>query len=230
MTNREIQKSVKQFKKKFGLLDCDLSALKKATEAQGYTIVEFNHISNDKSVQVLLDSLGLSDYATHSKGFTYTDKNYRIVFIHEDLNQEERTKVLAHENGHIFLNHFSSYQTIGKDVLEEYDANEFAHYLLNNTATTNIANHIKRHTGIYIATTAFFLVSCAIAGIIFFSLGAGADDNKNTYKGEYYLTSTGNKYHKSDCIYIKNKNNTKKLTEEEYKSGNYDPCGICLPE
>lgn len=229
MTNREIQKKAKQFRKKFGLLDCDLSSIKKATEAQGYTLVEFNHISNDKSVQVLIDSLGLSEYASHSKGFTYTDQNYRIVFIHEDLNQEERTKVLAHENGHIFLNHFSSYQTIGKDVLEEYEANEFAHYLLNNTPATNISNHFKRHKALYIVALTTIIVVSAIAGIISLSVKNNSSGEKS-YKGDYYLTATGNKYHKSDCIYIKNKDNTKKLTEEQYKSGDFEACGICLPE
>ena len=118
MTNREIQKKVKQFKRKFGLLDCNYAALEKATEKQGYTIVEFNHISNNESVRTLVDSLGLQEYVSHSKGFTYADKNYRIVFIHEDLNEEEKTKVLAHENGHIYLGHFSSSQVIGKDVQE----------------------------------------------------------------------------------------------------------------
>ena len=49
MTNREIQKKVKQFKRKFGLLDCNYAALEKATTKQGYTIVEFNHVSFHKA-------------------------------------------------------------------------------------------------------------------------------------------------------------------------------------
>ena len=79
MTNREIQKKVKQFKRKFGLLDCTCSELRKATEKQGYTIVEFNHVANEDAVNTLIDSLSLQEYVSHSKGFTYADKNYRTV-------------------------------------------------------------------------------------------------------------------------------------------------------
>ncbi len=223
MTNREIQKKVKQFKKKFGLIECDLAGLMKATRDQGYTLVEFNHVSNEKAVRVLIESLGLEEYILRSKGFTYADKDYRIVFIHEDLNQEERTKVLAHENGHIFLGHFSNTQIIGKDVEEEYEANEFLHYLLNETAVTKISNHCKRHKKLYIALLSVLLLiisAFAIMGFIF---------RKDTF-GEYYITSTGNKYHKSNCIFVKNKDNAKLMTKEQYSSDEYEPCGMCLPD
>ena len=63
MTIREIQKKVKQFKKKFGLLECTYAALEKATTEQGYTIVEFNHVSNNDAVNTLIIS---ADYAFYT--------------------------------------------------------------------------------------------------------------------------------------------------------------------
>ena len=224
MTNREIQKKVKQFKRKFGLLDCNYAALEKATEKQGYTIVEFNHISNNESVRTLVDSLGLQEYVSHSKGFTYADKNYRIVFIHEDLNEEEKTKVLAHENGHIYLGHFSSSQVIGKDVQEEYEANEFSHYLQTDSVATKMQNGFIKHKKICLVVVAIALV-LAIAVAIF-----GYIEKEKQYYGEYYITETGNKYHERDCIFVKDKNNTQRLTVEQFESGEYSPCATCLPD
>lgn len=224
MTNREIQKKVKQFKRKFGLLDCNYAALEKATEKQGYTIVEFNHISNNESVRTLVDSLGLQEYVSHSKGFTYADKNYRIVFIHEDLNEEEKTKVLAHENGHIYLGHFSSSQVIGKDVQEEYEANEFSHYLQTDSVATKMQNGFIKHKKICLVVVAIALV-LAIAVAIF-----GYIEKEKQYYGEYYITETGNKYHERDCIFVKDKNNTQRLTVEQFESGEYAPCATCLPD
>ena len=224
MTNREIQKKVKQFKRKFGLLDCNCAALEKATAKQGYTIVEFNHVSNSDSVNTLIVSLGLQEYVSHSKGFTYADKNYRIVFIHEDLNEEERTKILAHENGHIFLGHFSTSQVIGKDVQEEYEANEFSHYLQTDSVTTKMQNGFIKHKKTCIAVIAI-VVALAIVLTVF-----GYIEKEKQYYGEYYITETGNKYHERDCIFVKDKNNTQRLTVEQFESGEYAPCATCLPD
>ena len=39
----------------------------------------------------------------------------------------------------------------------------------------------------------------------------------------------GNKYHEKDCIFVKDKTNVHRMTEEEFESGEYEPCRICLP-
>ena len=64
--------------------------------------------------------------------FTYFSDKHRLVFINENLNEDEKTVVLAHEQGHIWNGHFSSKSVIGHDVMQEYQANEFEHYLLKD--------------------------------------------------------------------------------------------------
>ena len=49
-----------------------------------------------------------------------------------------------------------------------------------------------------------------------------------SYYGEYYVTENGEKYHTADCPVIKDKTNTHRLTNEEYESGKYEPCQICI--
>ena len=51
-----------------------------------------------------------------------------------------------------------------------------------------------------------------------------------SYYGEYYVTESGEKYHIEDCPVIKDKTNTHRLTIEEFESGKYEPCHICMPE
>lgn len=224
MTNYEIQKKVKNFKKTFGLTDCTYENLRATLVMQGYTVIEFNHIYNDASVQTLIDSLKLSDGVLHSKGFVYADQNYRLVFIHEDLNEQEKRMIAAHENGHIFLKHLKTVPIIGKDVADEYEANEFAHYLLNKSIADTLIEAIRKHKKklIYIFLTIVLIVS----GFLLLKRMS----REQTYYGEYYITTSGNKYHEKECIFVKNKNNVFRLTEEEFKSGNYEPCKTCLPQ
>lgn len=49
------------------------------------------------------------------------------------------------------------------------------------------------------------------------------------YYGEYYITESGQKYHEEGCIFVKYKDNVHRMTTDEYESGDYEPCQICLP-
>ena len=118
-----------EFKRKYKLKTINSADLWEALTAQGYTLVEFNSIENKENVASLIGALQLEDQIARSKCFTYQNDKYRIVFIHEDLNDEERTIVLAHEEGHIWNGHLSANNVLGTDVIQGYEANEFAHHL-----------------------------------------------------------------------------------------------------
>ncbi len=230
MTNKEIQRRVRQFRKEFGVYKCEYAELRKATEKQGYTIVEFNSIANDADVKTLVEMLGLQGYISCSKGFTYADANYRMVFIHEDLNEDEKIKVLIHENGHIFLDHFSSAQVIGKDVQEEYEANEFLHYLLKKSPKNILHNGVVRHKKLCIVTA--FVILVGLIAVTVLGLMAKQKTQYEDFGANhtYYITATGNKYHKKECMTIKDKDSLQQLTIERMESGEYQPCRVCLPD
>lgn len=118
------------YRKKYRLKTINSATLSEALKEQGYTIIEFNGIHDKGAVFELIDALQLKSMVSQSRCFTYQDENYRLVFLHEDLNDEERTIVLAHEVGHIWYRHMRQGNVIGTDVVQEYEANEFAHYLL----------------------------------------------------------------------------------------------------
>lgn len=191
-----------------------------ALEKQGFITVYYNSVSNSEDVDSLSNMLGVSEYIRSSKGFTYTDSNNRIVFVNEDLCEEEKVYVLLHEQGHILFRHFSEGSVIGNDVVQEYEANEFVHYILNPALKVWVRRYRKQLI-LTIAALAFAVIIIVFSGIVI---------QQKTYYDDFYITETGHKYHQENCIFVKNKNNVRRITKEEFESGEYEPCEICLPE
>lgn len=221
--DNSIKAAAKSFLNEYKLSEITLDNLKQIIKSQGYTIVEFNNIFNDENVAHLINVLGLDEQIEKTKGFTYADTKRRLVFLNEDLSDAEKLLVLAHEEGHIYCNHFSSAPIIGRDVVEEHEANEFTHYILHNSITRKFGVAVKRRKKPIIITVA--VIMAIVVGLVIL----GVVKKEQSYYGEYYLTTTGNKYHEEKCIFVKDKTNVRRLTIEEFESGEYEPCGICLP-
>lgn len=159
--HKKIRKKARAFIHKHHLTTTDFKSVRNAAKAEGYNIVEFNHLCNDKDVNVLVEALHLTEYVRSAKGFTYADNNYRIIFLHEDLNDTEKTVVLLHELGHIVLGHLSSNNIIGNDVVQEFEANEFSHYVANRSNLDRFYDSARWHKKWYIAGIAVIL-ACII--------------------------------------------------------------------
>lgn len=222
--NKNIKKLTKNFIKKHKLIFIDYSVLKNTAINMGYTVIEFNSIFNEKDVETVIQNLDLCENALKSRGFTYVSTEYRLIFINEDLNDEEKLLVLSHELGHIVCEHFSAAPIIGNDVKEEYEANEFSHYLLKQDVFRKIKNSMLVHRKVCVVVLiAVFLISGAFCSYVMLQ-------NKNIYKDNFYITSTGTRYHKKGCVFVKNKTNIKKLTIQDFEKGIYSPCDMCLPD
>lgn len=218
-----IKKLAKNFIVKNKLTSINYLSLKSAAENIGYTIIEFNSVFNDDDVEIIIQNLYLNENTLKSNGFTYVSAEYRLIFINEDLNDEEKMIVLSHELGHILCEHFTSVPIIGNDVKEEYEANEFSHYLLEQSSFRNVKNTMAVHRkGIIISVVVLcLLIGSLVAYLII--------QSKDLYTDNLYVTASGERYHKKECIFVKNKKNIKKLTKEEFEKGTYNPCDMCLP-
>ena len=217
------KRKAKQFIKDFRFYSITLDSLKLIIEKQGYTIVEYNSTYNSEHVDTLIKTLNLENRIIQSRGFSYADNNFRLVFVDESLTDEEKLIVLAHEEGHIYCKHLSRSSVIGEDVLDECEANEFSHYILEPTIARWLREYTSQHKKAVIAISLIVLIS-------FFGIIAGVIKKKeSSYYGNYYVTETGQKYHVEGCSYIKDKTNVHRMTIEEYESGKYEPCGKCLP-
>ncbi len=193
--------------------------MKNILEDTGYTIVEFG--SSDDS-ETIIHELNLRSYADNSRGFTYADSNYRLVFINDDLSEEEKRIVISHEAGHIFCRHLKNSPVIGEDVIEEYEANEFVHRLLNLNAAERFVLTVRKHKIASLLCTVIVILSAAA------SAAAVNEALESKYYGEYYVTGSGTKYHTSDCYIIQDKRSIRRLTNDDMKENKYEPCEICI--
>ncbi len=215
------KKAVQAFRKRYRVLKPTLNELRNIIESQGYTIVEFNAIFNDEDVAAIIEELKLDNFVSERKGFTYVDSKYRLVFVHEDLSDEEKLNVLSHEEGHIFCGHIEENTYLGRDVQQEAEANAFVFCLLNPSLTDKTVYFIKRNK-IWISAVAVIL----IISIVCF----GWFTREKELYGDFVVTETGSKYHQAECVHVKNRDNVRRLTIEQFESGEYEPCGTCLPQ
>ena len=179
-------------------------------------MVEYSRISNGKEVTTLLTSLRLFDYAARQSAFTYQDPHLRIVFMQENLSQQEQIILLSHELGHILCRHLERSPATGpgSSVLQEQEANEFASILLRYNRRCR-PRRIALWGGIGIA------VAAALVVLILCIFPASSSQT-------VYLTESGRCYHKRDCQYVIGKDNTVTVTEQQAKDSGYDACTWCF--
>ena len=223
MNTTEIKKLVRAFRREFAIREVTPGVLEDAFTRQGFTIVEYNPVVNDPDVSTVIDHLGLTDMIARTNGFLYVDANYRLVFLNEKLSMAERMLVLAHEEGHYYCGHLGSRSEVGHSVAEEYEANEFAHFLMKKSAGSAIKGFAFRHR------------KPLIIGGILAGLAAGGGiatkeyQERQLYEGEYYVTMHGEKYHRESCVTIQG-HETRRLTKEDVETGEYEPCSVCQPD
>jgi len=225
MTNHEARNKVKQFTREFEIKNINCALLKAVMVKQGYTMVEFRHIANEADVESLIKALNLTEMIMRTEAFTYADQNCRIVFVHQDLSDEEKLIALAHEEGHIYCGHMTVMPILGKNVQEEYEANEFVHYLLHRNMRKT--GGTKKQVGFLLAC--LLVLIAVLFAVRFRQTGTRALPLRGQMTDACYVTVSGHKYHDENCIFVKNKTNVRRMTAEEYESGLYEPCGICLP-
>lgn len=198
--------------------------VEKVIAKQGFTIIEFSLLDDDTvDSSLVIRELGLSEYALSEKGFTYADSDIRLVFVNRDLTDEEKLLVLLHEEGHILCKHYSHLPVFGESVIEESEANLFLAFVTNPSLVDKflILMTIKKKMFMAIGVT----LGCI-------ALAAGLYEynvRESSYHGRFFVTANGRKYHKENCLIVKNRNNVRRVTVQEVQNGLYSPCKICLP-
>lgn len=168
-----IKKKAHDFCKKYKIQEPTYKDISNIAQVIGFTVIEFNYIYNDEPVAILIEKLNLSEDIIRTKGFTYADSHHRLVFINEDLSDEEKLMVITHEMGHIVCDHFSHANIIGLDVQEEHEANEFTHYVLKARIVEKVSRYVNVHK---------LIAVIAVAAIIILLTGAIVLCNKQKEK------------------------------------------------
>lgn len=171
----------------------------------------------------LLKSQHLSEIAIRNKAFAV--KGLRIIFI--DRTAENKLRPYLHEVAHILLKHDFDALTLENET----EANQFVDYLLRP--------HFNK-------TQIFAMIACLalaislilhIPGIVHPSAeqtSPSPSHAKTINASEnpediVVITSSGAKYHKSNCVYVQNKTNTQHLTRKEACALGKEPCTVCNP-
>ena len=210
--------------KKYKLISPSLDNLVYIVGDYGFEIIDFGRESNPGGVASLIAELSVQKYVEASNAFTFQHRDIKLIFVYEALSEEEKRYALAHELGHIACGHMRRNKCSSDGIEDEFEANEFAHYLLHPSPVRKILNYSFCHKKAAVAITLSILL--LLAGTIL----AVQTTQQKTYYGTYYVTDTGEKYHEKGCMTIAGKETVHRMTKEEFNSRQYSPCLVCLPE
>lgn len=221
----------KNFIKEYSLTRSNLTVqkLEQVIREHGFTIVRFDKHANSDDVMSLLETLHLTHMIETNNGFSYEDEDNGFVFVKGKLTEHEKKDIYLHELGHIYLQHT---RTKGNEILQEFQAEIFS-------AFVKMLLYIKHVSKI--AVMALLLITIIIIAITV--------NDRSEYQPEkpiatettqvstqipdsneaVYITASGEKYHKPDCRYVKNKTNVKEIPKLEAIRLEYEPCKICNP-
>ena len=199
-----IYKTSKKIKKKYKG-NTSIENLIAELESRGYCTVFFNTPKGDAALR----AAGIVQPTANAFTVCGVTKN---VFVSNSLSLTEKQQALAHELGHIALNHIGKNKNTYREPSEtELEAHAFAHALL----------YSKSRSPLHVICA---ILICVLALVI----GSFFAESKHTADVEsVYITQAGNKFHRESCIYAKNKTNARLTRSEAEKC--FEPCSVCNP-
>ena len=210
----------------------DLNTLEKLIEDNGFTIIKYNQYNNAYEVNDLIKTLGIENRISTENSFVYINNAIKFVFINSDLKTSEKITLLCHELSHICDKNLDVPYHLYSHIEREAFANEFAHYIEHPSILTKIASLFLRRKLVIILTIVLLLLSAA--GIYAWQNSYVVDvffqRESSSITQNYFVTTTGKRYHKSFCKHVKYKTNTTRKTIDEAISEGYTPCLDCIGE
>lgn len=204
MTEKQIKKVAKKFLK--GVKgEINFDTCEAYINTQGYKVFFFNTPNGDKEIY----RYALTERASQVKAFAYRG-TAKLIFIDANSSAEDKLYLLLHEIGHILLGHLEIKLSARSGILCDIDASTFAHCVLNPV----------KKSGRYVAIAAAVCVLLSAACV--FHAPASAPQEYNVY-----ITATGAKYHRNNCIHIRDAKFASIEKSEAEKL--FDPCSVCNP-
>jgi len=117
--------------KEYGLYEPTLDDLVFITGRLGYEVIDFTQNESSEPIRTLIRELGLTELIKTSRAFVYRKGDVRLLFVDDSMTSNEKCYAIAHELGHILSGHLSGNTSFSADMEQEFEANEFAHYLLH---------------------------------------------------------------------------------------------------
>lgn len=209
--SNHIIKSARKFLKTELKYEVTFETVTSYLQRAGYVVVFFDpSCGND-----LIEKVGLSEYSKTVHAFTVRYKGTNAVFIDSKMPTQDKLHAMLHEAGHIYLNHLSIDKMIADNRHMEMQAEAFAYEVLIHKKSSKIMIVIPCIAALCIVLTAVYTTHHKI------------DTYKATNEKAVYITQTGEKYHRSSCIYVQYKDCTEITKAQAEKA--FDPCMVCNP-
>lgn len=190
-------------------------------EKRGFEIIDFSRIEdNNEATRIMMERFQLTEVSRQNSAFLYVQGDLHYVFLDESMSANDKLYALAHELGHICLEHTRAGSFVHGTFEQEHEANEFAHYLLHPSVRISVIAWATEHK---IWTAAIVLAVVLLIAAIPVTMYV----QSKIYHDYYFVTDSGEHYHMEDCFYIQGKD-VHRMTKEEFESGNYTPCKICI--
>lgn len=146
--------------------ELNFKRLKKAANQDGYIVKKYS-----TSIPLIM-KLGFYKRAKNSPAFSDTDENGNVLIFYDDsISAPKQLFALAHEIGHILLEHEPDKRNKKR---QEREANLFAHYLIEGSAPPLIDK---------MSLSALIACLAAIIICVFVFLAALSDKDSNDQKG-----------------------------------------------
>ncbi len=206
--------------------------IQRIVESYQFTMIEYKKHANSKPVSELVKKLKIEREIEQNDAFLYINNSLKFVFINADLSDEDKCSLLRHELGHIcdpdFINHDVCYSKIKK---EEF-ANQFSCCMKNPGICFRIYIGLLKKWKLLVSLMAFITFVAGLPFLVHTLIPPAKPVAGNAYPAvipdsTYFVTSSGKKYHRENCIIIKYKNNLTEIKLNDAIDKGYQPCLIC---
>lgn len=186
--------------------DISFNAVKRYLISKGYEVIFYN---TDELGDYLLKEFGVYDYALTKMAFTLRKNRRKFVFIN-DSNQNKLCS-LIHEAAHEVFNHMLEDRHTANERIQELEAESFTHYVLNYQKTK----------------VSLLSVACIVIAVTLLYSGIDTAYHKSIPDNAVYVTRSGKKYHRENCMYVAGRDCSALTIEQAQKE--YEPCKVCNP-
>lgn len=255
-----VNQYVKSFMDDYNVTQLTRDALGKIIQRMGYKIVAYNPAQTETAAAKLIDSIGIRDSIKNQQSFACNSGSVKFVFIDSTISEPDSIQLLLHEIGHIYMGHINGRQDDAAITAKnENEANQFAllvkQQVKRNMQQKRLLKYV-RDIGITGAVMALFVglihsehqpntVAVRTVSTASQSTTIAAEQvavELNTTPTEvvieqdsgnaesFYITKSGEKYHRLSCNIIKSRNQDTLLSgsKEQFETLGYEPCSICI--
>lgn len=195
-------------------------------QSLGYSVVLFNTYPGDME----LERYGLEEKKGKLKAFTYSQTAH-IVFIDANLHADDKLYLLLHELGHIVLGHVGDGKLVTRNqILIDIEADSFAYSIIHNYKRSWLYVLLSAMIIYALLITAVYINARSVPVYTSAEVVTQTEQPQEATESEVetvYVTPSGNKFHRADCYYIKNRTTTE--LSRTKATTRYAPCAVCEP-